>query len=181
MTKRLFLAINLPENIKIKILNQIGALKKKHPNLNWVKAEGLHITLYFLGDCDESTTALVENLLDKGRGKFNKFIFTLGQINAFPNLKMPRVLYLACEQTNGRGVFGLYRFLETGLVNLGFEIDRRPWTPHITLARIKNRIYLASDMKINYTESFSVDSFELMESQLDSRGAEYKIVKSIKL
>ncbi|MDP3043725.1 MAG: RNA 2',3'-cyclic phosphodiesterase [bacterium] len=204
--KRLFIALNLPEKIKKEIVEFTDKLAKNNKNkpIKWVMGDGLHITLHFLGYADGMLeeqvnpvrkggalkTTLFENVgLSNGvklamqslSGKFGELKFSLGKISAFPNLMNPRIIFLECEQTNGKSVFKLQELLGEKLTQLGIVVDERLWKPHITLGRVKERCdFKTGDCAIEPL-NFSVASFELMESRLTPRGAEYKEIISYKL
>lgn len=195
--KRLFIAINLPEKIKKEIVEFTDKLAKNNKNkpIKWVRGDGLHITLHFLGYADGMLEEQVKLAMQSLSGKFGELKFILGKISAFPNLasppssrKMqdygeasPRVIFLECEQTNGKSVFKLQELLGKKLIQLGIAVGERLWKPHITLGRVKEKC----DFKIGDCAvepiNFSVSSFELMESRLTPRGAKYKEAVSCKL
>lgn len=182
-TKRLFIAINLPDKIKEQIaglLQNLAKNNKKKP-IKWIRGNGLHITLHFLGYADGMLEEQVKLAMQSFSGKFGGFEFVLGGIGSFPNLTSPRVIFLECEQTNGKSVFKLQELLGKKLIQLGIAVGERLWKPHITLGRVKEKC----DFKIEDCAveplNFSVSSFELMESRLTPQGAEYKKIISYKL
>ncbi len=181
--KRLFIALNLPEKIKKEIVEFTDKLAKNNKNkpIKWVRGDGLHITLHFLGYADEKLEERVKSAMQPLSGKFGGFEFVLGEISAFPYLASPRVIFLECEQTNGKSVFKLQGLLGEKLTQLGIAVDERPWKPHITLGRVKERCdFKTGDCAVEPL-NFSVSSVELMESRLTPKGAEYGEVVSYKL
>lgn len=181
--KRLFIAINLPDKIKEQIAGLLQNLAKNNKNkpIKWVMGDGLHITLHFLGYADGMLEEQVKLAMQSLSGKFGELKFILGKISAFPNLASPRVIFLECEQTNGKSVFKLQELLGKKLIQLGIVVDERLWKPHITLGRVKERCdFKTWDCAVEPL-NFSVSSFELMESRQTPQGAEYKEVISCKL
>jgi 2'-5' RNA ligase len=181
--KRLFIAINLSEKIKRKIIEFTDKLAKNNKNkpIKWVMGDGLHITLHFLGYADGILEEQVKLAMQSLSGKFGELKFTLGKISAFPGLASPRVIFLECEQTNGKSVLKLQELLGEKLTQLGIVVDERPWKPHITLGRVKERCdFKTGDCAVEPL-NFSVSSFELMESRLTPQGAEYEKVVSYNL
>lgn len=176
MTKRLFIAINLPENI-IKELNnwQVKLIKINHnQNIKWVDSSGMHITLHFLGDLGEEKIILVRKMLKETVSSFSKTDLTYYQLAAFPNLNEPKVIVLKCQ--DNKMLSQLQQDLKKELEKLGIETDNRPWQPHITLGRAKDKVSLnIMDVK---PQKFEVPSIELMESHLSSAGANYEIIET---
>lgn len=181
--KRLFIALNLPEKIKKEIVEFSDKLAKNNKNkpIKWVMGDGLHITLHFLGYADGILEEQVKLAMQSLSGKFGEFEFALGKINAFPNLASSRVIFLECEQINGKSVFKLRELLGKKLIQLGIAVDERLWKPHITLGRVKERCdFKTWDCAVEPL-NFSVSSLELMESRLAPQGAEYEKIVSYNL
>lgn len=193
--KRLFIALNLPSEIKEKLTVYLENLARQNRGVKWVSPEGLHLTLHFLGYLDEKKTEEVKSMMQTLSNKFGEMNFTLKQIDAFPNLVRPRIIFLEALQVGSRSVFKLQELLGIGLIKLGLDIDDRPWQSHLTLgrvnpirkggasngARIPNlNLKLPRNSEI-LPLSFGVSSFELMESELTPEGAKYKEIASFKL
>ncbi len=179
--KRLFIALNLPSQIKNEIVFLINQLQKPNNGIKWVNPQGLHLTLHFLGYLDETQIEQVKLTMQSLEGKFHGFQFKTGKINAFPNLFNPRVIFLACEQINGNSVFKLQELLGEKLIQLGITIDKRPWQVHITLGRVKGESGEKLSIANLLQKDFTISSFELMESILKPTGAEYKEIFSCQL
>lgn len=113
-----------------------------------------------------------------------KLELALGEISAFPNLSRPRVLFISCLDSPTIEILKKFqKELGKELEKLGLEVDKRPWTPHITLARLKmpvllNLKYQTSNLK---NLSFKVKSIDLMKSELMPTGAKYTILKKFSL
>ncbi len=183
--KRLFIALNLPTLVKNRLVEVINKLSMNYPGVKWCQSQGLHLTLHFLGEIDKPLEEKIKLNMQSFSGKFGQFSFNLGRINAFPNLIEPRVIFIECNQTNGKSIFKLQSLLAEKLVKLNLEIDHRPWQPHITLGRIK---YHINNFKLSNEEienlagtTFSIGTMELMESELTTSGAIYKTAISYKL
>ncbi|MDD5071692.1 MAG: RNA 2',3'-cyclic phosphodiesterase [Patescibacteria group bacterium] len=181
--KRLFMALNLPFEIKEKLGVYLEDLAGQNRGIKWVNPEGLHLTLHFLGYLDEGKTEEVKNMMSGLEGKFGEMKFCLKRLDAFPNLNRPRIIFLEAEQAGDQTVFDLQELLGLGLIKLKIDIDDRPWRSHLTLGRVKvsnQDLKLPQDLKILPLD-FSVSSFELMESELTPAGAKYEEVASFKL
>ncbi|MBI5413362.1 RNA 2',3'-cyclic phosphodiesterase [Candidatus Peregrinibacteria bacterium] len=172
---RLFVAIDLPEETK-KVLQKVQAVL---PRAQMSKAGGFHLTLKFLGDCDDELKVKVEKELKEV--KFNPFEANLQEIGTFGG-SHPRVVWigLKCPES----IFETVKEMEMRMANLGFAVANR-FVPHLTLARIKyvknSRDFLEELNKISVAEicgdvnvmKFTVKEFFLFQSQLSSSGAVY--------
>ncbi len=179
-TKRLFIALNLPQNIKNEISDLINKLAKQNKTalIKWVKPNGMHLTLHFLGYVDADLEEQIKLAMQSFQGKFGQLQFKLSKINAFPNLTCPRVIFLECRQIHSKSVFKLREVLGEKLIQLGIKVDKRPWKPHLTLGRVRERCNVKIEKCTIAPSEFIVNTFELMESVLMPAGAEYKKVIS---
>jgi len=193
--KRLFIALNLPSEIKEKLAVYLENLAGQNRGIRWVSPECLHLTLHFLGYLDEEKTEEVKSMMQGLSGKFGGMNFSLKRLDAFPNLARPRIIFLEAKQAGDQSVFDLQKLLGLELIKLGIDIDDRPLRSHITLGRV-NPIrsgWVSNGARISNTNlkmpgdseilplDFEVSSFELMESELTPAGARYKEVASFKL
>ena len=179
--KRLFIAFNLPDSIS-NYINSIIVKLKNHKNVSWTKKDNLHITLHFLGYLSEDEENKVKLLMQGLIGKFKKIELTLDKISAFPNLTIPKIIFVSCRQKNGNSSFNLQKILKNELTNVGIKTDNRNWTSHITIGRIKfGNINLELSPEINHKDHFVINTFDLMSSELKPTGAEYKIIEKYNL
>lgn len=178
--KRLFIALDLPQNIKNEISDLINKLDKQNigAQVKWIKPEGMHLTLHFLGYVSADLEEQIKLAMQCFQGKFGQLQFTLSKINAFPNLTCPRVIFLECMQIHSKSVFKLRELLGEKLIQLGIKVDKRPWKPHLTLGRVEEGCNVKIEKCAIIFSEFMVNTFELMESVLMPAGAEYKKVIS---
>ncbi len=182
---RIFIAINLPEDIRKKL----AGYQEKWPELpaKWTKKYNIHITLVFLGYVStEELPGILESVKEVS-ARNNSFLINLVRVCYGPENKMPpRMIWAIGEKSEELGK--LQNDLEDSLVDkTGIEKENRGYIPHLTLARIKawefNRIEPEEipqvDQDINL--SFGVNSIEIMESQLKKGGPSYTILESISL
>lgn len=194
MRHRIFIAVNLPEEIKKKLTEY----QYKWPELpaRWVKPENIHITLAFLGYLSDEELPEVIRITKETAQKHNSFSINLTKIRYGPPDKMPpRMIWIegACpELVGGKKIdklSNLQKDLENSLVvsKISFEPENRAFKLHITLARINQWEFRriepeerpVVDEEISLT--FEVNSIEVMESQLKIGGAEYTILESCPL
>ena len=139
-TSRLFVAVPVSDEVRSAVAELMTAVagasieERAFGQPRWVRVEGLHVTLRFLGATpDEKQPALGKALLAAARG-VGPFAITLSGGGSFPNSTHPRVLWIGIAEGEP-DIVGLVRRLEAELLPLGWTPDGRPFTPHLTLAR----------------------------------------------
>ena len=174
---RLFLAINLPEELKKKLF-ELGRPLASMGDVKPVEEENIHLTLKFLGEAEPGD---VMPLLEKI--KFVAFEVSLKGLGAFPNPNRARVVWVGCEK-GAQEIAALHKVIEAALSR--FEKDR-DFHPHATLARVRflgDKGVMADFLnknKILEFGSFKAASFDLMKSELERSGPKYGVVKSFSL
>lgn len=181
MTKRAFIAINLPLEVKQKLGGVIAKLQKINPDyaIKWVKPENLHLTLHFFGDLDKRKIPQVEEGIEKITKKISSFKLKTCSFGCFPDEQAPRVIFIEAKDT--KAIHVLIGELEVMLQNLGYKVDTRPWQAHLTLGRIKNHVKCTTTNVECEPMTFEVKSIELMESMLTPEGSIYSVIKSFPL
>lgn len=181
MTKRLFLAINVPEDLKAELFELVRKCAKHNKNkpIKWVEQDNFHITLHFLGAVPEQQFEAIDAALEPIVKKFPALRFKIGEnIDAFPDLTNPRVIYLELKEIGDGMTQTLHAHMGNALKSLGFEIDNRRFRMHITLGRVKNKTAVRiPNIEIPAYE-FEALQIDLMESQLTSQGSLYTIFKN---
>lgn len=181
MTKRTFIAINLPNELKQKLGEIIEKLKRINPDyaIRWVKPENLHLTLHFFGNLNVRKIPQIEEGIEEITKKQPAFKLKTGSFGCFPNEATPRVIFIEVKDT--KLLRRLIGQLEVMLQNLGYKVDTRPWQAHITLGRIKNHMQCKTKFVEFEPTIFEVKSVELMESTLTPEGSLYSVIKSFPL
>jgi 2'-5' RNA ligase len=188
MKHRIFIAINLPEEVK-KTLSSYQSMWPELP-VRWVKRDNLHVTLIFLGYLTDEEIVETCKIVSETASRYLSFIINLKKICYGPPKKLPpRMVWAEGEKSKELGK--LQSDLENSLLatpNSGLrKTEVRPYTPHITLGRIKawdfrqiepeERPEVSEEIDLN----FEVISVEIMESQLRRGGPEYTVLKSCRL
>jgi 2'-5' RNA ligase len=180
---RAFIAIDLDPEIKKNLLDILRRLKRLAPhNIGWVKEQGLHLTLKFLGEIDEAQTAQIKDLMKAIAGTTKPFSLEMKGTGFFPpESRHPRVLWIG---TREQPVLAeLQERFESGLEKIGISREARPFHPHLTLGRIKGPFALAeivAELKKQEAAAFGemiVDKVTLFKSVLRPTGAEYSILE----
>ncbi len=179
---RLFVAIELPGDVKQEIGRFQSRLRQSGlENLKWVAPEGLHITLKFLGNTSSGLVSDIEKSLEGASERFAPIDIGIKGLGAFPGLSRARVLWVGLTGELGRLQL-LAEEVEGSLVSLGFIREKRRFTPHLTIARVRPEVTPAelgaisdavSHDSFNLGYPLKVGSLSLMQSQLYPDGARY--------
>ena len=186
MEIRCFIALNLPSEIKGRLAELEARLKEARADVSWVKPENIHLTLKFLGGVEETRIPLVKRAIQEGLRGEGPLALTLAGLGVFPNPRSPRVVWVGVGGDTER-LQNLQERLEQALGEVGFPREARPFSPHITLGRMRSRQGAASLMELvghlgaNEVGSMKAESIELMRSQLHPAGAVYTILESFPL
>lgn len=180
---RTFLAIELPKEIKDNLREVQNNLKSKGPQVKWVRSESIHLTLNFFGNIEENSIDDIFHAVNTVVPRFNPFHLEVRGVGVFPNISRPRVIWAGIEFERGT-LDILHKELNTQLSRIGFEPDKREFTPHLTLGRVKTlkekrqlieRIERVKDHNLG---SFHVDNLFLFKSDLQPTGAVYTKLKT---
>ena len=133
---RTFIAIDLDQGIKEALSAFIDQLKEKSRNIRWIRREGMHLTLKFLGEIKEEKIPEIENILEKAVRNYQPFSLKIKGTGYFPlKKKNPRVLWIGVEADEA--LSSLQKRLENELEKIGIPREKREFHPHLTLGRVK--------------------------------------------
>lgn len=136
---RLFVGIELDDRVKDAAAEIADALKRQlgpHVDARWISPPNLHVTLWFIGEVNDARAGQLLRVLDRPFAQPH-FDIEIGGLGAFPPSGSPRVFWLGVRS----GVEALRRLhseLAARLAPLGFEPERRAYSAHLTIARVKN-------------------------------------------
>jgi 2'-5' RNA ligase len=183
---RLFIAINLPHDVRSEIIAATSTLRDCTPELVWVTEARLHLTLKFLGDVDVERVSALQAALAGVAGRHRELLMTFGGISAFPNFRRARVVWLAVG--NDPRLELLYHEIERAYDKLGIQVEGRTFRPHLTLARVQSvvpddrlRLLARTAKRIDYRGECIVRTIDLMQSELLSAGPAYTTLVSAAL
>lgn len=184
MKIRSFIAINLPESLKQELSFLIKKLKEKNPSpyIKWVNPEGIHLTLHFLGYLDEKKIEEVKKIIQKEIVNLKPSKIELKDFGGFPNFWQPKVLFIGGKEIDEKKPLEKFQ-MELGkeLERKGIKIDKRPWQIHFTLARLKKSLKIIIPKFSFNNLQFTVNSIDLMRSDLTPLGAQYIILEKFPL
>ncbi len=138
MNARLFVAVEITEEIRKKLAAFQDELKKVDADVGWVAPEKLHITLKFIGYIDEEKVGAVTNIIKDSLAHIKPFDLDYRGAGTFPTEKNPRVVF--ADIIDRGGVLAkIHERLDIQLMALGVEHEDRKFNAHLTLGRIKTR------------------------------------------
>lgn len=180
---RAFIAIDIEDNNSLqKILDIQREISQTGAKLKLVEPENLHFTLKFLGNI--SSTMVDEIYESMKQIAFNPFELELYGVGCFPSLSRINNIWIGTRK-GGEEVSRIYNDLEAQIKKLKFKPEQRKYTPHATIARVKNAhnkdrlakiISKYSSLEIGFMK---VDSVRLKSSRLTPKGPVYNILRSI--
>jgi 2'-5' RNA ligase len=176
--RRLFLAIDLPEEHQV----AIRFLRVPIPGAKWVPEEQLHLTLRFIGDADDELTGRISASVSGIIAE--PFLLALKGVGYFPPKGAPKVLWVGLDSSDA--LLNLHSDVEKALLRVGLESDIRSFSPHVTIARLKETSagLLAPFLQKNNRFAplnFLVTEFVLYSSTLMSQGAIHRSLLHVPL
>jgi RNA 2',3'-cyclic 3'-phosphodiesterase len=178
---RAFLAIELPSEIKSYLETVIAGMTSRMRGVRWVRRDGLHVTLKFLGEIEKETAWRIKDMIPGIRTDYAPFAASISGIDAFPNRRRARVIVVKLGD-GIESIKNIFNDIEEGLIKLDIEPEGREYTPHITLGRVKeSQPLLEKDIVPMEEKRFILDRVVLFQSTLTKEGAQYTPQWDIKL
>lgn len=180
---RTFIAVDIPQEIRMDIDRLISGFRGDGPGIRWVKAANLHLTLRFLGNIDPaSVTGLVKALEDKVND-LGSFELQLSGLGGFPNLRRPRVIWIGTGNEN-RKLTDLAAKVESACIESGFGKGDKPFSTHLTIGRVKfpkelERLLEKIERTSFEAAPFSVKEIAVVKSDLSPAGPKYTRLETI--
>lgn len=160
------MSIDLPGKIREKLRDWLPDLQ----NLRYTKQEHLHLTILFLGECNEGESKLIAKKLETVR--FDPFQMEIQGIGAFPGRKKPRVIWAGVKKSSE--LMNLQKLISDKLSAFTDDSSERTFKPHITLARVNKRFKQKKIVQLFETKkslTVKVNSFSLKKSVLSAEGS----------
>ena len=187
---RAFIALPLPAQWVSTLEQVIAELDSANSGgVRWVRPSGIHLTLKFLGSTDAALTPrIMDGLVDSMQGALTPAL-SLSGLGTFPNRNNPRVIW-AGVSGDLETLTDLQGRVETLAVGLGWAAERRPFRPHLTIGRVRDRISAAerrrlvaaiSNCAVPWLASWRPDAVRLYQSELTPRGAIYTNLGEVRI
>ena len=179
---RAFIAIELPATLQDAIGTQTIRLRQtlRDDLVRWVPTQNMHLTLKFIGNIANSHLEFLKHLLIRTAGSHPQFDLQIGGIGSFPTPKRPRVIWAGIHAPVD--LVSLQRNIEAGTSRLGYEKEEHPFSPHLTIGRVRQNIDPADlqeirkaldGIQIGNIGVARIDSIQLYKSELHSSGSVY--------
>jgi 2'-5' RNA ligase len=186
-TIRAFIALPLPGALLEQLADLQSHLERRIPprSVRWVRTEGIHLTLKFLGDTPTEKLPGIEQALAIVARNAPVCTFTVGEMGCFPNTRRPRVVWVGVQEPTGR-LAVLQDAIEEVMASFGYEPEGRGFTPHLTLGRMGRKTSrgdaarvgeIVATTEVGQLAEVVAGRFELIRSVLKPTGAEYTTLK----
>jgi 2'-5' RNA ligase len=178
---RLFVALEIPSAVRENLSELLKSLRSMSPQIRWARPENLHVTLKFIGEVSEARLAGIRGAL-VGVGSHQPVTLEFRGLGFFPNEKHPRVFWAGIDASPNLKT--LAADIDAATEKLGIPVEKRPFSPHLTLARFESP-RLPEKLRASIQENVGCDfgalrtnRFHLIESKLKPSGAEYTTLES---
>ena len=186
---RLFVACEVPDEVKEAIGETIEGLRKKSgPAVRWIKPEGVHVTLKFLGEVPVKKLPAVKLAIQEAVVGHSPFELEFSNIGTFGGREGLRIMWVGIAGAVLR-LEALVRAVNAALAVVGFEPERRPFRPHLTLGRVRDEIGTRQraeiEVAVGKTDvpgvNWRTSQVSLMRSKLGPGGASYEVLATFPL
>ncbi len=180
---RTFIALEIPARLRETLLLIQRSLMAKTVAVRWIGLDNIHLTLKFLGSTRQEQVPEVCEILNSTAEDFSTFSINITGLGGFPNNLNPKVLWAGIEHDSQ-----LCRFhakLEAALSKAGFQPEKRQFSPHLTLGRVKDMggkrqaAAAINDFTIEGKTSFEASKLAFYKSDLQPEGPVYSMLKQI--
>lgn len=181
---RLFFGFELPDPIRELAESAISYLQSYIPtSVNWVGADGLHITFQFVGEVKPTDFSEVEEAFLASIKECPEQTFTLKHVTCYP-LRDPKVIWISLDNED-KTLRKSVKHFQNRLKQLGYNVNKKDFKAHITLGRIKGdlmNLQMEHILKAKVKQKeFSVEEVTLFESNLTKKGAIYRALQTYNL
>ncbi len=178
MSKRLFIAYKIPSELRNKMLIFQHSIKENgtYSGIKWVKPENMHITIAFLGQVNGTLVPQIKSAISDS--DFSPVTIKTGKPEFFWKNNIPAILYINLNNTNNLEKYA--NKLRSKLSDNGIQFDRKNFTAHITVARIRDEHsanllhkYINKNLDIYKSKDYTINNIILFESVFEAKGLQY--------
>ena len=177
---RLFTGIPLSDSVREHIARIVDGVSRDLTGVRWVAEENWHVTLKFLGLCEQSRLEGICSMMLKAE-PFMPFKLEIGGIGAFLSNRSSSIIWVGVDDIEGRAR-EVHRVLDRAAVRFGVAREKRRYSPHVTVGRArKYPVLIPEEMVERYRDTITmeVDHVLLLESKLTRSGAVYSVVENV--
>ena len=182
---RAFIAVEIAPATVASIESAIAELKPTLPAIRWVAPANFHLTVKFLGAIEASQVVAIGEALEVAITPFPRCTINAKGLGVFPTVRQPKIFWVGFD---GAELARLAAAVDRTLVPLGFSVEPRKFTPHLTIGRWRHGEPSAGDLKVALERwrerdfgATKIDRVILFRSMLKPAGAQYSQLKVIKL
>lgn len=183
---RSFVAIPIPDSIKKSVQDWVAPFRQHDSSIRWIRPEGMHLTLKFLGEVEEKRfeEEFFKNF-PQLLGSFQPIKISVRGVGQFPPKGIPHILWVGLDGELDR-LKKLVEVVDNFFETVGFAKEKRDFSPHLTLARIKQKPSSGLMKKWKEVSSptfgeFRADRVVFYRSKLTKGGAIYTVLKKFLL
>lgn len=180
---RTFIAVELDEAVRAALAAMQDELRAVVPrrSVRWVRPQGIHLTLKFLGDTPAGRLEDIKQALAAAAAEVPPCSLDVQGLDCFPNQRQPRVIWVGVREPTGR-LRALWQAIEAHVAPLGWPTERRGFQPHLTLGRVRREASSADRQAIGvvvqranvgWLGSMQVKEVSFISSDLRPTGAVY--------
>ncbi len=177
---RLFVAVSLPSEIQNRLAAVQDQLRRAQADVSWVRAENVHVTLKFLGEVEVKRLDRMRLALTEVARAAAPFSMQVAGVGSFGG-RIPRVVWVGVGE-GAEPLVQLAGLVEGALARVGFPKERRGFTAHLTLGRVRSSrnaealLALILDTPASTFGTVKAMQFELMQSELRPSGSVYTVL-----
>ena len=173
--QRLFISVEPPDEIKQAMYRELEPFRMAWSFIKWEIPEKLHVTVKFLGDVPEMKLGVIQSAAEGVAKRTAPFFVVLGGLGVFPNNRRPRVIWIGIR--SGMKDFGkLHSAIEESFDDIGFPREKRRFSAHITVGRIRHPRFLDLPQESMCDHRFHSRKISLIRSRLTPKGSIYTTV-----
>ena len=185
---RTFIALEMNDALQSHLADIIRQVALVLPGVRWVNPWSIHLTLAFLGELTDEQVAEAIQATEMAAQQARTFSYRLSHLGTFGSPRYPRVIWMGIEEFSG-SLVSVHRILNQQLLQRGFEVETRPFSPHLTLTRLRfplspqeqrqlQSLLADKPHSLASTGSYAAHHLDVMKSELQRMGACYTCLQS---
>jgi 2'-5' RNA ligase len=179
---RIFCAVEIEHAARLKVLQHISRLQAALPDARatWSRDSNLHLTLKFVGDTPRASVSKFSEAISRATAGVDASTIYLEHADVFPRHGPPRVLWIGMDDSEGR-LAQLQSRIESEAMKEAFAREERPFTPHLTVARLRHprgaRALASAHQEMGFERTaVEVSEVLVIRSELGSAGSKYTVI-----